>query len=491
MKKISEIITIDTINSWINGDIITISSGTGSGKSYFIKNILYALAKKENKKILMLIHRTNCVDQFKKEIINNKKTDTIDIKTYQYIESLYKNKETFKFDDYAYIVCDEFHYFLSDASFNKTTDISLNIILEQNNAIRIFMSATGNYMKKYINSVKKMKTIDYELLIKYDFIKNLTFFNKKETMKSFIEEAIEKNQKAIFFIQSAKQAYDLYKKYKKHCLFNCSKSNNKFYKHVDKDKINEMLVNEKFDDLILITTTCLDAGVNIIDTDVKHIFISVEDIGSLLQCLGRRRILNKNDKIYLYIKTINNQQLGGKETQLKKKIEMADYLRTHTVKEYIQKYPRTNDNSNIVYDYTVAEDDKGTKKINELMYFKCKLDIGDISFMKSYGNFGYCKYLAKILGFIAPEGYYNYRLIEEDWKHEKLEEYLDSIIDKKLFKDEQKELINEINLRDARNRQQKSIEQFNAYFEANNLKYLIIHKKSGSNRYWQVINNIL
>jgi len=310
----------------------------------------------------MLIHRTNCIDQFKKEINTHGKTDTINIKTYQYLESLNKNKKTFKFDEYQYIVCDEFHYFLSDAAFNKTTDISLNTILAQTDITRIFMSATGNYMKNYINNVKNLQTIDYELPIKYDFIKSLTFFNKDETIERFIEEAINKNHKSIFFIRSAEAAYKLYEKYRDNCLFNCSKSNSKYFKHVDQEKINSMLASEKFEDLILITTTCLDAGVNIIDPDVKHIVISVEDIGSLLQCLGRRRILNKDDKINLYIKTINNQQLGGKETQLKKKIGMADYLRTHTVKEYIEKYPRTNDYSNIVYDDTVAEDDKGTKK---------------------------------------------------------------------------------------------------------------------------------
>lgn len=484
-------ITIDEIKKWKSTDVVTISAGTGMGKSYFIKNILYALAKKDNKKILMFIHRKNCVDQFTKEIEKDRKIDTITIKTYQYLENLYKNKQTFNFNEYEYIVCDEFHYFLSDASYNITTDISLNTILEQTNITRIFMSATGNYMKEYINDLKKIHTINYKLPIKYEFIKSLTFFNKPKTLEKFIEEAINNNNKAIFFIQSAKQAYNLYKKYENYCLFNCSKSNIKYYKYVDKEKINKMLEDEKFNELILITTTCLDAGVNIIDNNVKHIIISVEDIGSLLQCLGRKRIQNKNDKINIYIKTITNQQLGGKETQLKNKIKMANYLREHNVKEYIKKYPRKNDISNIVYDDIVNEDNKSTKKINELMYFKCKLDIKEIDAIKKYGEFGYCKYLANLFGYIDSNGYYKYRLIEEDWKQENLEKYLDSIVGKKLFKSEKEELINMIDLRDKRNRQQKSIEQFNSYFKANNLKYLIVNKKSGSKRYWEIINNII
>ena len=53
-KRVSEIITTEEIKKWNKGDIITITAGTGAGKSYFIKNILYAFAKQENKKILFL-----------------------------------------------------------------------------------------------------------------------------------------------------------------------------------------------------------------------------------------------------------------------------------------------------------------------------------------------------------------------------------------------------------------------------------------------------
>ncbi len=65
-----------------------------------------------------------------------------------------------------------------------------------------------------------------------------------------------------------------------------------------------MLVEEGFDESILITTTTMDAGVNITDTDVKYIVCDVEDVGVLIQCAGRRRINDKikDDGIYVYIK---------------------------------------------------------------------------------------------------------------------------------------------------------------------------------------------
>ena len=488
-ERVSDRITIKDIMQWKN-DIVTITAGCGAGKSFFIKNVLYELARRNSKKILLLLHRTNCKNQFVAEIEESKKTDIIDIKLYQTLEALYAvHKKEFDFSEYEYIVCDEFHYFLGDAAFNIVTDVSLNMILKQDTATRIFMSATSDSMIQYINNVKKIETIDYEFDIDYDFIDNLSFFMSDKSLDKCIDEAIQKNVKCIFFIQSAKKAYSLFKKYKKYCLFNCSKSNIN-YKYVDKDKIDLMLKNQKFDELILITTTSLDAGVNIVDTELKNIFIDVEDIGTLVQCLGRKRIQSDSDKVDLYIKTITNQQLAGKSTQLKKKIKMADFFKTHSLKEYIEEYYRTYDSSRMVYDESLWEQDKGTKKLNELMYFKCKFDISDISAMLKIGKFGYNKYLANKFGFMQ-DGYFNYTILEEQFAEETLEEYLDSIIGEKIFKNEQKELIDKIGLKDAKRRIQKSINQFNVYFEENKMPYTIISKTTKDKnqktvRYWEI-----
>ena len=474
-KRVSEIITTEEIKKWNKGDIITITAGTGAGKSYFIKNILYAFAKQENKKILFLIHRTSCTNQFYEEIKRDNKLDTIHIKTYQSIEYSIMNDKSIDFSKYKYIVADEFHYFFGDSAFNKRTDISINTILNLKDNIRIFMSATGRYTKNYIKNVKKNDTIDYEIKINYSFIESLTFYNLDDTLEMFIQESIKSGEKAIFFIQSAKKAYELYSKHKNVCIFNCSKYNKEYYKYVDEDKMNEILANEKFDSNILITTTCMDAGVNIVDDKVKHIICDVEDYNTIIQCIGRKRLQNENDKIYVYIKTMNNCKLGGKKGILLKKMEMADYLREHTVEEYVNEFKRKCDYSQIVYDDVVGEDDKCTKKINELMYFKCLTDIADIDTMLSYGKYGFNKFIANKLGFYDDKGF-TYTLIEEEKKQDKLEEYLETLVGKTLIKEEQKELINMIDLRDSRNRLQKKVSTLNGYL-LDNYNMMLISKQ--------------
>lgn len=71
-----------------------------------------------------------------------------------------------------------------------------------------------------------------------------------------------------------------------------------------------------------------------------------------------------------------------------------------------------------------------------------------------------------------------------------LQIYLKKIQNKKLFKDKKKELINKINLRDSRNRQQKSVSLLNKYLKINKLPYVILQKKSNDKRYWIVKNAI-
>lgn len=474
MKRVSELITTNEIKKWSDNEVITITAGTGAGKSYFIKNVLYAFAKLNEKKILFLVHRSNCANQFKEEIEKDNKADTIIIKTYQYYESMIKNKKPIDLSEYKYIVADEFHYFLSDSSFNIITDTSLNLILNAN-SIKILMSATGSDIKNYIKTRKNINTIDYKLPIKYKFIKALSFYSSDNTLDTFAKDCIASSEdKGIFFIQSAKKAYEFYIKYKDNAIFNCSKSNKDYYKYVDINKIDDMLRNERFESKMLITTTCMDAGVNIIDKDVRHIVCDVKDTGTLIQCLGRKRLC-KDEQIYVYIKSISNKSLGGIKGQLNVKFNKANYLMTHTVKEYLKEYPRSNakDYYNLVYDDITDSDDKCTKRINELMYCKIVCDLSEIDTMLQYGKYGYNKYMNEEIFKRSKR----YTLLEEDFKMSKLELYLDSVVDKKLFKEEQQELIEMFNIRDNRNRLQKSPKLFNVYLEDNKFPYLIINKQ--------------
>ncbi len=460
-KRITDIIKDTDIETWTKGQPIIISAGTGAGKSYFIKNVLYKYAKERHGKILMLIHRRNCVNQFQMEIEADYKTDVITIMTYQKLENskLFYEIE-YDLSQYMYVVCDEFHYFFNDSSFNNHTDISFNMIMGNTASINIFMSATGDYMSRYINKYIKdnglKEAIQYKIPLDFSFINQLVFFNNDTDMEKLIEKWKKTGEKGIFFIQSAEKACKLHKKYEKISVFNCSESN-KNYKNVDENKIEDILKNERFEEQFLITTACFDAGVNIIDTELKNIVIDIVDIGSLIQCIGRKRIQNEDDKVNVYIKNINNNRLSGLRASMKQQVEMADvYKKNESVNDLINKFYRKNDVNNILYDENVYDESgkvifgQYIKKVNDIVYFKKRIDIAEYTIMINfYGKFAYCKKLAKQLQFFNDNtNAYTYTLLQEENRH--LEEYLKQLVDDKvvfLRQADRIELIKKINVK--------------------------------------------
>ena len=72
--------------------------------------------------------------------------------------------------------------------------------------------------------------------------------------------------------------------------------------------------------------------------------------------------------------------------------------------------------------------------------------------------------------------------------------YLEEITDKKLFKEEQEELINKISLKDKRGRLQTSLKSINIYLQENYEYTLVTTKESKGNnrgkRYWIIIKGI-
>lgn len=465
-KTISDLITLDDIKSWGKDGIITISAQTGCGKSYFIKNSLYDYAKQTNDKILFLIHRTNCVDQFQNEIEVANKTDKITIKTYQGIES-----RPFNFAPYKYIISDEFHYFLGDSPWNENTDISLNQILSLEDKVKIFMSGTGDDAKRFINEEKGIKTIDYSLPKDYSYIRSLTYFYCDDDIEEIIDDFVQRGEKGIVFIQSAVKAFNLYKKYKNISLFNCGKSDKHYKKNVDPIKIQAMLNNEKFEEQILFTTSCLDAGVNIKDSKLVNVICDIQDIGSMIQCVGRKRIEYTDDYLNVFIKAITNKQLGGREKKLEKQTDKADYLRKHTVKEYVDEFRRQPDHSGIVYDIEVSDADKASKEINEVRYFKYKYDRQAIQNMldKKKNYYGYITYVAKIFNMNSKFSFW-----DNGKRSMPLEQYLQSIVGVTMpqVKD-RKELISRIDVK-SNGKRLKSIDSLNDALKERYIPFVIV-----------------
>lgn len=473
-RYISDIISLNDIDNWHNGETVLISAGCGAGKSYFIKNILYAKALQQNKKILMLIHRTNCVNQFQMEIEKDNKTDVIDIKTYQSVEARIIKNGSYSFSDYYYIVSDEFHYFVEDSGFNCYTDISFNAIMCCNTAVKIFMSATGDNLKTIIDKrigKKKIPMHSYYLPTDYSHLKSLTFYYDDAHTERLADYFLKNKEKAIFFLDSAQEANKLYHKYKSFSLFLCgTSSSSKYGDDMDIPLINEMLQNERFEKQFLFCTTCFDAGANIIDLNLHNVVLKVKNISSLIQCLGRKRSQGKDDYLNVYIHSLPNKIINGMRSVRLTALQKADYLLQNNTQAFLNKYPRDNRNSALIYDDPMSARNKNTctKKVNMMIYNKYNLDISLFTQMFEVG--GYIGYVADLLHF--GNGYTKNYIV---WNKVELKQYLEFLVtSKKVFltRADRKLLIAKIDVT-SNGRSLKSLDSLNAALKENKFNYRI------------------
>lgn len=160
---------------WSYGDCIFISSPTGSGKTYFILNILLPFFSTKNQKILYLVNRRILKDQVEEKILNmpSEYEKAIRVETYQNIErricygecnenracKYYGFEKVKEYEEYDCVVCDECHYFLVDSNYNTNTALSFRFVQEKYiNKMRIFISATIADIQSYIqqDNIKRL-----------------------------------------------------------------------------------------------------------------------------------------------------------------------------------------------------------------------------------------------------------------------------------------------------------------------------------------------
>ncbi|WP_374963269.1 DEAD/DEAH box helicase family protein [Lysinibacillus sp. RS5] len=394
--NVTEVIQQEYIE-WQRGDIITISAGTGKGKSHFIKNTLYDYAKSKEKRILFFLHRTNTIEQFEAEIAAEGKDDVIELITYQGFEKTIILQNQLDLWMYEFIICDEYHYFGNDSLFNKYTDLSLNEIIEgADERVVVLMSATNEFIKEYLHNRKSITPKEYVLPANYDYLKSVEFYDDEQYLINGLKERVENGEKALIFIESANDCYELYKQFEEHSMFICGKSHSN-YKYVDEEKREKLLTNQKFDNLFLFTTQTLDAGLNIIDENLHFIIVDMADPDVLVQCVGRKRIRDaESDYVHLVVKNRSNGRLGHDKGNLTTRMKHAKFLDEHSQEEYDRMFYREPDPYQLVY-YEPLPNQLYKIGVNELLYDSYKYKYKRLEEIQEMAG-GYRQFIVELFG---------------------------------------------------------------------------------------------
>ena len=178
----------DDYKNWKQGDTVLISAQTGTGKTWFIKNVLLDNIA-DHERLLLVCNRTNLKRQLKKDLlkkynepipetlnelddittIHNKK---VTITSYHAISNTIRNGiydehgVDCDFSLYDYIVFDECHFIFSDGGFNNKTRFAYEKVVKQYypHIVKIFISATMFEIREpIIRCVEKVKNNGFGL----------------------------------------------------------------------------------------------------------------------------------------------------------------------------------------------------------------------------------------------------------------------------------------------------------------------------------------
>lgn len=347
-KKLNVNWVSDTIGEdwkkWRAGDVFYINAQTGTGKTYFILNTLLDNKVQPWENLIYICNRTELCRQIKLDLLkkyidkldklgispkyiskdgnieidlewldNLNKIDNVTITTYHKIANSRKHRvfdkdSNYYLEKFNYIVADECQFFLTDASFNKTTFFAFEDIVATNyNAIKIFLSASMDEICGLIDEyVTKQATHsflfeDKERVIKmYDTGRDYSYLNVKyfKKLDSIINEISKTEEKWLIFVYGITQGREL-----KHQLEGLGISCELIHAQEESDEKKSITTNSKFNCRVLIATKCIDNGVNIKDLEVKYLVVMCWDKTTFIQEVGRLR-LNIEDahEITLYIR---------------------------------------------------------------------------------------------------------------------------------------------------------------------------------------------
>lgn len=311
--------------------IVVLDAGTNSGKTYFILKTLLPWAYEHRKRILILCNREALRNQIERDVnrlgsievsyedydpalggivnkpaIDNKYEHTICVETYQWLETfLQRNEDAAKtyLRSFDYIVSDEYHYMVTDASFNDHVDASYEAIKELwTTKTCIFMSATARPFFDYWELRKMIpEGQHYRLPMDYRFVSSVKFFYRDDDELDIIRR-VQPGEKILVFVNTIAKLRKLRDTLKAEGIEDVVCLCSKYRQEAEEfDKLDDVLVGNVLQHQVTLTTTTLYNGVDMKDCALKYIVSELWNPLVNAQILGRKRPLDEGDTCAVYL----------------------------------------------------------------------------------------------------------------------------------------------------------------------------------------------
>ena len=344
-------------------NVYLLKAPTGSGKTTFFIKDLVPEARRRGQSVLLIVNRNVLTEQliniYLKELgippgaiefpqAGIYPLGDLVVCSYQYMAQRLQDTDTpnikigpFEAKEYAFVVCDECHYFIADSVFTTDSAPLFNLPRVFAQSVRIYASATINPVRNVI--LKMEQVVHWEIWPGFRYARNnmisqmysnntglpkyAAFFEVTGAEpdysylhpriladgQSLWDDVIEQYEahslrKAVVFVDSKKQGKDCKEKLNSHGIsaaFIVSEStSSRSYSmdELDKKVLEEIKTKNRFESVsVLIATSVLDNGTNLIDKDITHLYISGTEYMAAVQQAGRVRMYEEGQTLELVI----------------------------------------------------------------------------------------------------------------------------------------------------------------------------------------------
>lgn len=351
-------------------NVYLLKAPTGSGKTTFFIKDLVPEARRRRQQVLLIVNRSVLTEQliniylkelgippgaieFPQEGIYP--LGDLVVCSYQYMARRLQGKDTpnikigpFEAKEYAFVVCDECHYFIADSVFTTDSAPLVNLPKVFAQSVRIYASATMSPVRNVILKMEQVvdlaKNFPYweispgfryarnnmisQIYSNYNgLLQRAPFFEVMGAEpdysylhpriladgQSLWDDVIEQYEahslrKAVVFVDSKKHGKDCKEKLNSHGIsaaFIVSEStSSRSYSmdELDKKVLEEIKTKNRFESVsVLIATSVLDNGTNLIDKDITHLYISGTEYMAAVQQAGRVRMYEEGQTLELVI----------------------------------------------------------------------------------------------------------------------------------------------------------------------------------------------
>ncbi|BBF41925.1 hypothetical protein lbkm_0605 [Lachnospiraceae bacterium KM106-2] len=474
-EYVSDVLSDEIIMKMVSGNNYLIGSEMNSGKNYWVRNVLLPYAFNKNQKTLLLSHRNSIKNQqeeylkeYQWECIRQFKGGLFDTMTYQSFQNAIKRKEP-ELLEYDFIICDEAHYFISDNSFNPNTEYSFDFLDKNNKAVKIFMSGTYQCLD-YLPFAKPLEVLK-EANYYNNNVESLNRYDNAETIGAVILDELEKGKKILAFHGSKNDMVD-YNYGNAAMIHSGNKDNsNDFVEIVEECRFSSDVIN---------TTKLMTEGVELKESKVDTVIINnITDLNAFVQAPARIR--DNTIKVYYRVsKRSIMANLRSVEKQLEYYAEFMELGSIEFVKEYGTEVIHRR--MKAFYLNTVIDSISGCEYVDLVV---SRTGLACLEWQRD------CYRAILEQGFENVLRTYFPNVPMYDLEKLKQEEYIrldviDNFVDKKIFKDEQLELVkiisNRFGITRSDGKRKLGMKTINSFFEENNINYRLESDKEKSRK---------